>query len=621
MLNLLHLFYQAINTYQFVFCIELISFITKAILLCIILLQGLRSRKTHIAWFFLLLVFIGSMFSNIAWIISVLHKLFLKNIDYRLVVFIIRIAWAFSIIFYQGLACLIESLSSINPTFRWHQKIFILLSSLLSLEFCYIAIVEFNTINPRPNLEILLFSIASIYSFIIILPSIFLVTRRIYSGNLPKILRKQLKILIAGIVCPIVISDFIQVYPFAFFQNYVASNLAVVSLSSMLITYSFYYTVRRIMGLRFLNFQHHVQSLGHFNFIDDFKFVLSQLSYVTSLKELGHITQTFFKDAFNITPSRTRLYLRNLEADRKISLEPGVNAIETIVENFVSHHDNSSCTIAKLFRKTKIAIYDELTFSNFYEESETCKDIINFLDHINADIFLPIYDKNTMVAYIIIERSARINDFYSDIERDEMVVFTSYLSNIMNLQQNGNIHAIIQRENEIRKELYRKHQEINQYKESIRSFLRDSKQRKIGILFYKNRKFVIGNKAAQELIQINPNKQEGHPITIELKTLVRQVEMYRSTQTRFTKDIKGNKIILSGLPHLEQNNIIITIYYPEISDIVKKQIDLLKNLIMQNYLLYLEITKHEQLINKLIRSTGEKLLNFKIELLKMSFSR
>ena len=54
-----------------------------------------------------------------------------------------------------------------------------------------------------------------------------------------------------------------------------------------------------------------------------------------------------------------------------------------------------------------------------------------------------------------------------------MLVFASYLSNIINLLQNRNLEMLIQQEKELKEELYSKHQEINQYKESIRSFLRN----------------------------------------------------------------------------------------------------------------------------------------------------
>ena len=58
-------------------------------------------------------------------------------------------------------------------------------------------------------------------------------------------------------------------------------------------------------------------------------------------------------------------------------------------------------------------------------------------------------------------------------------------------------------------ETLRLQREINQYKESIRSFLRGAHHKDIGIIFYKSRHFVFGNKAAKELITINPYAHPG----------------------------------------------------------------------------------------------------------------
>ena len=240
---------------------------------------------------------------------------------------------------------------------------------------------------------------------------------------------------------------------------------------------------------------------------------------------------------------------------------------------------------------------------------------------INADIMVPIYNKQQrVIAYIIVERDARV-EFYSDIERDEMLVFANYLGNVIYLLQNRNLEALIHQEKELKEELYNKHQEINQYKESIRSFLKNSKQKEIGIIFYKNRRFIFGNQTAKELIKININTQEGHPLTQALKQIARHVEEYKSVQTCFTKDSEGKKLILSGVPNLEQSNVIITVYYPEITDIITKQIDHLKDPTKWDYLLYLESTQSGQLINQLIPGSGEYLLNFKISLLKTALSK
>src|SRR3546814_9031485 len=54
--------------------------------------------------------------------------------------------------------------------------------------------------------------------------------------------------------------------------------------------------------------------------------------------------------------------------------------------------------------------------------------ILNFMNGINADIFLPIYDRQNIIAYIIVEQNARVDELFNSAERDQMLVFTSYLS-------------------------------------------------------------------------------------------------------------------------------------------------------------------------------------------------
>ncbi len=194
------------------------------------------------------------------------------------------------------------------------------------------------------------------------------------------------------------------------------------------------------------------------------------------------------------------------------------------------------------------------------------------MDSINADIFLPIYKNHTIIGYIIVERYARLNEFYSHIERDEMLVFASYLGNIINLLQNRNLESLIYQEKELKEELYKKHQEINQYKESIHSFLKNNKHKEIGIIFYKNRHFVFANQAAKEIIKININTNQGASLTKALKTIAQQVEEYKAPQSCITKNSDGERIVISGVPNLEKNHVIITVYYPDFSDILTTQI-------------------------------------------------
>ena len=76
------------------------------------------------------------------------------------------------------------------------------------------------------------------------------------------------------------------------------------------------------------------------------------------------------------------------------------------------------------------------------------------------------------------------------------------------------------------------------------------------------------------------------------------------------------------MPHLHQNaGVIITLYYPDTSDIIKHQIDHLHDPSAWDYTLYLETTKSGKLINQLVPGTGQTLLNFKVKILQAALTR
>ncbi|HJZ24194.1 MAG TPA: sigma 54-interacting transcriptional regulator, partial [Candidatus Babeliales bacterium] len=461
---------------------------------------------------------------------------------------------------------------------------------------------------------------ATLYAiFPLALSSLFYAVRASKKTVLPRILKKQLKLFLQYVFIPYWLLDVLQVVmPFVFSSTWGIESYTFFSISTILLTVAIYLCARKIIGLRFLNLHNDVQSPARVIFMHDFKHILEQLSYVTNAHELRHITQGFFKELFNIPLGKTILHVRKLQTHGNLCFNEHDNLDSSLIESFIGAQDEP---VSHFIKQSKLLIYDEIAFSNFYEETPERNAVLSFLEEINADIFLPIYEKNNLIAYIIIDRHARFNNFYSHIEQDEMLIFGRYLGNIINLLQNKSLSSLAQQTKDLQEELYRKHQEINQYKESIRSFLRTNKQEHIGIIFYKNRKFIFGNQAAKELVTINVNAQSGHPFTKKIKNLAQLVETYKAPQTVFANDSQGNQLILSGVQHLDSNHVIILIYYPEVSDVLKKQVSLLQDPSEWDYLLYLETTQSGKLINQLIPGSGHVLLKFKIELLKLALSK
>src|SRR4029079_15758361 len=136
-----------------------------------------------------------------------------------------------------------------------------------------------------------------------------------------------------------------------------------------------YFCTRKIFGLRFLNLKNHVHRPMNINFIDDFKGVLEKLSSVTNFRELGHITQNFFKDTFKIPSSKTRLYLRKMDMTE--------DSTASLVETFMVTNTE---IIERAMKDEKILIYDEIDFTHFYHACEKSAVILKFLSSINADI-------------------------------------------------------------------------------------------------------------------------------------------------------------------------------------------------------------------------------------------
>lgn len=571
----------------------------------------------------LILLILGSAIPDAAWMVKLFRDLFFPMFDYRIVLFVIRIAWIFFIIQYHALSLFLENLAHQQYILPMRQKICIMISALFCMFFVVVTIVDFNCTNESQimSLHVFLQNLSTFYClFFLFLPSLFIIVQKIRSNQLPAILQAQLKIFLQWLIIPHYLTDCIQMFPFKIYSlDWIAHSYATVGFSTLFLAVALYFCARRILRLRFLNLRSHVQQPMNVNFIDDFKGVLERLSVVTSFSELGYIIQNFFKETFVVAGDKTRFYLRNFGEQVDKRHDDGMNnSMSYVVETFFETHGEF---IASIVKQEKALIYDEIAFSHFYDTCQEGKVMLQFLDLINADVFLPIYEKDKLIAYIIIERGARSGKFYSDVERNEFIVFGSYLGNIINLLQKKNLDVLVEQEQILRKELHHKHQEIEQYKESIRSFLRTHVGQKIGILFYKNRHFIYGNKEAKELINIDFDRQQGHPLGGTLRHLAQQVEDFKSPHTVFAKDTAGNTLVFSAVTHLEQNTVIITISRPDISDTIKYYLDVLKDPTEWDYVLYLQTTRSGKLINQLVPGDGPTLLHFKIELLKTALSQ
>ncbi len=605
------------SNFYFLLVVEVIAFFLKIFYVGALFRYSFRLSKFSASLIFLFIAFTTSTIINFSWIIRLCKLLELITIPENVSIFITRSAWLFSIFYYPALILFIGSLIKSNYYKHWTKQLIILITFLAASCFLYVLFFYADSYYTLVNY-------IGKSTYVLMLIGLIDILYVCSQEKVPRILKRQIKLLILGIICPQLFFDFLQIYPFLIL-HILTTNFSVLSLSTFCSTFFIFYCARKIMTLRFLNIKPHVQaSVTTINFLETFKDILDQLSHTTKTQELNHITKTFFNLAFGIPMSKTIVAIRNLSAmhldviaaveEKETNPLLSASVVETI-ENLIT----ADKTIGTL-QQMKILIRDEIEFNNFYEQSTTNKVLLAFLNAINADVFIPIYQRQTVIAYIIILQDARRHKFVSNIECDQIILFINYLGNVINFLQNRNVTALIKKEKEMKEELYSKHQEINQYKESIRIILKNNQQRSIGIIFYKNRKFIFANQEAKTFIPERIEYQEGNPLAKQLKKLIKSVQDSHSVQKVLAKNGDGNKIVLTGVPTSEQNLIIIA-YYPEVSDLLKDQMNLLKDPTAWDYLLYLETTQSGKLINQLIPSNSETMLNFKIDLLKIALSR
>jgi hypothetical protein len=593
-------------------CIFIFSLLIKAGFFITTLQLGLRTKRVHASWHFLVGLLFAGMFNDLAWIAYKIHKIMRIQSNFQ-VNFFIRLAWLFNPLLYGCLALLIISLRKQNFFLKARHKFLLGLYIFCGAPFLYFSIFGSTSYgwleSAIRQYSMLLIQIPITVTAIV---TIFQVRRQ----QLPKIIRKQMNTLLIFYIVPFLTTEGYQVVASTFnLATWHWYNTIGSGVSAFFLTISIYFSLRRVLRLRFLNLQQQVHAPERVTFLDHFNVALEDLSKVITWDDLALKTQKFFSAAFDVPADKVIIKVRRFNDGIGQQTE-----LEKSVENFLNnclHQEN----LKSFLQESKVLVYDEITCSNFYQEEAHLKTIIRFLDEINADIFMPIHDKRTTIAYLIIEREARGKELYTNVERDQMLMYGSYLSNIIYLLQNKNFDALIQRERLLKEELYHKHQEVNQYKESIRSFIRNAKDRKIGVIFYKNKHFVFGNQAGSDLIGTDINTYDNSPVIHAIKTLTRQVEQYKNQQHAIASDLHGNKLALSAIPGATPQEIIITVHTPEISDVLREQIDRLPEPSDWDHLLSLQTTKSGHVISQLIPGQGPTLLQMKISLLKAAMNK
>ena len=116
-----------LSSFYFILLATSFSFLLKLGILIALISKTVNMERVVRPLFFLVAILVGNMFSDLAWVLKLSQLLFLPQLGYQVVLFIIRIAWVFFIVQYQSMSLFIESLVTDKYNISVRQKV----------SFCY----------------------------------------------------------------------------------------------------------------------------------------------------------------------------------------------------------------------------------------------------------------------------------------------------------------------------------------------------------------------------------------------------------------------------------------------------------------------------------------------------
>ncbi len=612
-----HTIHFMLSSLQFFLIAEILAFLTGCFVACSLIKNYIKqqhlAQQHNYVFYCLMTVIASTMIENFAWIFKLSNQFGFIHTNYIFVQIFNIAAWMFTFVRYQSLGLFLENLIENKFTFRWHQKLFFTIN-LLCMPILIYSVLAYIYQQPTALDLAIILRIIPFYFIISIIPSVIISFMKMREKNIPLILKKQLSIFLRYIIFPHILFDILQFIPFFGPQGAGANTAGIIgTLSLLFTTIAITFSSKNLIRFRLFNFSHKVEDPTNSTLTGDFKESITNVSLATTPQELIFITQTFFKENFGIPTENICLNFRY----KQELCGNYCNTTNNTIETFITSTDQS----IDLLRQYKILVADEIMFDAYYTTNNNLLKIAQFLNNIDSEIFLPMYDKNDIIAYLTIKRHAK-HKFYSHAEQNKIVIFGTYLASAINIMHNNNTAALVLENKKIKEEIYTKHQEINQYKESVKTLLKQKSSNHVGILFYKEGRFTFGNEAAHNLLSINIHQYKHHPTSTAITKLAEQVSSFRTAQSCFIYDHQNKQLMVTAVPHLDYSSgVIITIHYPDTCDIIKTHIDKLQDPLYIDYLLYLQTTKSGKLINQLIPSDSESLLQFKVALLEMALHK
>jgi|GEM_PF-2196268 len=546
-----------------------------------------------------------------------------------------RIAWHTQPLQYYAMCLFLWSIATQKYILSTTKKLFlktlfyIIPLPFFSFVFPYILRAEFPRIIARENflsmvnaLEHVLIRVGLLKEIVLSAPGLFavaltmiFVARKIrIARNIPYILRLQIQsffILLSTFLVPEIMLLLCKIVPRL---NFLVNNLPFTLLSSALLTASLMFYARRIYQLRFLNLIPSVHANKENTNNAELRKAKQALCAAQSITELHHINTEFFDKIHGIDPERVIFSLRTPDLQKQLT-HP-YNEIMHTVDTFIHTQEE---LVAEFFTEDSVLVYDELAFTHFYQQSKKISILLNFLNELQAAVFIPLRQGERILGFIMIKKHSNRDELFPQAIQTQMGLYGTYVTyTIMRLEQ-YQYKELLSEQERLSLELHKTKQKVARYQESLSSIMKIEDIKKQGIVLCKTGAFTFINTAAEELVQINPNIHHGHPLCKALKEVVRRVTLYGNPHAVVEKNMIGQDICCHGFPY-KKDEVFILISPADIMRTLKIEHMFVKPSDI-DYLVFLHSTEAGTLINTALPGKGEILQKFKIQFLKTILSK
>jgi transcriptional regulator of aromatic amino acid metabolism len=369
-----------------------------------------------------------------------------------------------------------------------------------------------------------------------------------------------------------------------------------------------------MLNLRFLSIVDRVQAPKSYNFIAEFNTVLMRLNAVDKPYELEYETRSFFAKAFEIDPATVHVGIFAAAEDPIIEADPDKEKVrQAAIEELFATHITTSSVARRAAQRTEhkeeptwhadhlsILVRNDLEFDNLQATSPLVGKLLQFLDTVQADLFIPIHDGQQPLGYILVDRQPHSAKILNNVELDQMLVFAEYAASIMTLLRTKNFDALVQSSREMREALTVRQRQIEHFKESIRTLLREQSESMVATASFSDRRLVHCTTNAAKLLEIESLNNPHDSITAELRQLTVKMRQTHQEQSCLITTTSGRQILCTAVADRDEKIATIIMRPHKAALNFDNAFMLIQDPSRWDYILYLETTQSGARIKALL---------------------